>query len=97
MEAVAALLGADVMLEVVGSTDCDDLVEFACPLELELPPQTLGIRRVLGRRPLRPDDRITVPDSQEAWKLVALVVTLESEQLIELALSLLVGHVHDRV
>lgn len=38
----------------------------------------------------------SVPDSEKAGKLVALVDALETEQLVERPLGVLIGDIHDR-
>jgi hypothetical protein len=43
---VATPLGDDLMLQAVGTADCDDLLDLTRRIKLELPPQALGVGRL---------------------------------------------------
>jgi hypothetical protein len=77
----------------VGAADCDDLLDLISRIQLELPPQALRVGRLPGRRPLKPDDRVAVPDSQKAGKLLALINPFETEQLVKRTLGVQAGPV----
>jgi hypothetical protein len=85
------------MPKAVAATDRNDLVDLISRIELELSSKAFRIRRLLRRRSLQPDDRFPVLNRQEAGELVALVDTLEPEQLIAGPLGVLVRDIHDRV
>ena len=61
------------MLKTVSAAHSDDPFEQVSRIELELPPQALRVGRVPRRRPLKPDDRLAVPESQKAGELLALI------------------------
>src|SRR5215469_6014916 len=96
-KSIAALLDDNVVLEAVGPAGRDDLVDLLSRFELELPAETVRVSRVFGRGALQSNDRFPVLNGEEAGKFVALIYALESEQLVERTLGVLVGNVHDRM
>jgi len=96
-KSITAALGDNVMLQAVRAARRDDLIHLISCIELELPAEPLCVNRLFGRRALKTDDCFPMRNSQKARKLVALIDALETEQLVERPLGVLVRDIHDRM